>query len=370
MKGFRNNLLFFFMIGALIFIVIGCGSQEETESTSGSNNNDTADEEKVETGKDSEAEEDSNNDAEAENQETYTLKMASPSNPEDTMVQAFFHFEEMVEEESDGRIEVEVQHSGQLGGQSDYIDGLQLGSIQAAEITTSVLSSLDDRMLIFDMPYLSESMEHQREVIQSGLGDELSNVMEEEENIKIVGWLQRSARNVYSSAGPIETPGDFEGLDIRVMESPVMTNTMELLGANPTPIAADERYMALQTGVVDAAENSIALVLTEKEYEVTDYVSMTQHFMTPNTIAMDQNFFESLPEDLQEIITNAGEEAGKFAYEEEQRQVDEAVSELEEVGMEVNFIKDKSSFKEAVQPIYDEYEEEIGKEYFDYFDNN
>ncbi|WP_185819705.1 TRAP transporter substrate-binding protein [Salibacterium salarium] len=364
MKTNVRKFMFFISILGLILVIVGCGNNEDA-------GNDTESETESETDGSAQTNADTENDGEASgDEETYTLKMASPSNPEDTMVQAFYHFEEIVEDESEGRIDVEVLHSGQLGGQSDYIDGLQLGSIQAAEITTSVLSSLNDKMLIFDMPYLSNNMQHQREVIQSGVGDELSSALEEQEDIKIVGWLQRSARNVYSSAGPIETAEDFEGLDIRVMESPVMLETMELLGANPTPIAADERYMALQTGVVDAAENSIALILTEKEYEVTDYVSMTNHFMTPNTISMDQNFFDSLPEDLQDVVLDAGEKAGEFAFEEEKSQIDSAVTELEDIGMEVNTIEDTSSFKEAVQPIYDEYEEDIGEDLFDAFLEN
>ncbi|MBU8907683.1 TRAP transporter substrate-binding protein [Desertibacillus haloalkaliphilus] len=352
-----RKLLLFTLVAILSAVVVACGTTEEATNDE---NDANGSEEK-----------DQNDNAETQKDETtYTIKMASPSNPEDTMVKAFYEFKDVVEKESDGRIEVDVLHSGQLGGHADYIDGLQLGSIQAAEINTAVLSSLDDRLLIFDMPYLSNDMEHQRSVIKSGIGDDLSAVLEEKADIKIVGWLQRSSRNVYSSRGPIETADDFNGLDIRVMESPVMLKTMELLGARAVPISADERYMALQTGVVDAAENSIALILTEKEYEVTDYVSMTDHFMTPNVIAMDNNFFTSLPADLQDIVLEAGEVAGQYAFEEEQSQIATAVEELEAVGMEVNFIEDKSTFIEAVQPIYEEYEDIIGKEYFDAFLNN
>lgn len=354
MKRNVRKFLFLFSLIAVVLMMSACGGADNVTSNDSEKNG-------------SEGAKKENNIEAPKDDKIYTIKMASPSNPEDTMVKAFYKFKDVVEDESEGRIEVEVIHSGQLGGHADYIDGLQLGSIQAAEINTAVLSSLDDRMLIFDMPYLSKDMDHQKAVIEGGIGNKLSEILEEKADIKIIGWLQRSSRNVYSSKGPIETADDFKGLNIRVMESPVMLKTMELLGARAVPISASERYMALQTGVVDAAENSIALILTEKEYEVTDYVSMTDHFMTPNVIAMDNNFFKDLPSDLQKIVLKAGGIAGEYAFEEEQSQIATAVKDLEAVGMKVNFIEDKSTFIEAVQPIYEEYTEIIGQEFFDAF---
>lgn len=299
--------------------------------------------------------------------ETFVIQMATPSNPEDSNVKAFFHFKEIVERESDGRIEVRVMHSGQLGGHRDYIEGLQLGSIQMAEINTSVLSAVEEKFMIFDMPYISRSVDHLIEVIEGGVGDQLSQALEDATGIKILGFMVRTPRSVYSSRGTINTADDFRGLKIRVMESPVMVKTMELLGAIPVPIAAPERYMALQTRVVDAAENSPPLIITEKEYEVTNYVSLTEHFITPNIIAIDSKFFNRLPSDLQQIIVDAGRQAAQFAVEEDMRQLADAIDELERLGMTVNVIDDKSSFIDRVRPIYAEYESRVGRDLFEAF---
>jgi len=297
----------------------------------------------------------------------YVMLMANPSSPEDACVKAFFKFEEIVEEKSEGRIDVQVKHSGQLGGHRDYIEGLQMGSIQLAEINTSVLSAIDDSFMVLDLPFLSKSGEHQLRVLESGVGESLSNTLEEKTGIRIIGWMIRPPRCVYSAVGPIETAADFKGLKIRVMESPVMLRTMQLLGAKPVPVSANERYMALQTGVVDAAENNPSIVLTEKEYEVTDYFSMTEHFNTPNIIAVDTKFLSNMPEDLQKIIIEAGEEAGEYATEIAAAEVNDSLKQLEEKGMKVNAIADKSSFIEAVSPIYAEYEDQIGKDLIDKF---
>jgi len=300
-------------------------------------------------------------------EQKFVIKMASPSQPADSCVKAFFHFEEIVEKESKGRIDAQVMHSGQLGSARDYIEGLQMGSIQMAEITTSVLTALESKFMVMDLPYISKNVDHLRKVLDSGVGDMLAKALEEKVGLKILGYMIRTPRSVYSSKGPIRTADDFVGLKIRVMQSPVMIRTFELLGAKPIPIAATERYMALQTKVVDAAENSPPLIITEKEYEVTKFVSLTEHFITPNAIVMDGKFYKKLPEDLQKIVQRAAKEAEKFATDEDKRQLADAIKVLEEKGMKVNTIPDKSSFIEKVKPLYAEYEGKIGKDLIETF---
>jgi tripartite ATP-independent transporter DctP family solute receptor len=301
-------------------------------------------------------------------EEQYVIKMATPSNPEDSCVRAFYDFKEMLEEKTEGRILVEVHDRGQLGSHADYIDSLGMGSIQAAEINTSVLSSIDPSFQVFDLPYISKDMDHQMKVLyEDGLGDILSEKLEKAAGIKIIGWMVRSPRSVYSSKGEIHGVDDFSGLKIRIMESPVMTKTMEYLGAVPVPLSATERYMALQTGVVDAAENSVPLIITEKEYEVTDFLNLTEHFITPNIIAMDVNFFNNLPEDLQKVVEETALEAGKLASKYDKEELDSSLVQLEELGMKITHIEDKTPFVEAVKPLYEEYSDEIGQDILDMF---
>ncbi|MDR1520945.1 MAG: TRAP transporter substrate-binding protein [Planctomycetota bacterium] len=297
----------------------------------------------------------------------YSIKMGNPSNPEDNCVKAFFLFEKLVEERSKGAIDVQVFHSAQLGAHRDYIEGLQMGSLQAAEINTAVLTASDSKFMVFDLPYISRNTEHFISVLNAGLGEKLAASLLESTGIRIIGWMIRSPRSVYNSRGPIRTAADFSGLKIRIMESPIMSKTFSLLGAVPVPLAASERYMALQTKVVDAAENSVPLVITQKEYEVTKYLSLTEHFSTPNIIGMDANFLNGLPADLRKIVLDAGREAGEYATKLDSESVAAAIEELKKLGMEVNFIADKSSFIEKVRPLYDEYRDEIGGDVIDAF---
>lgn len=296
--------------------------------------------------------------------EVYNITMASPSNLEDSNVKAFLEFKDIVENKSDGQIEVNVAEGGQLGGNVENMDSMQSNNLEMAEINSSVLANYDDNFLVLGLPYIANSIEEMTENVDK-VGDKLSDKLEEKTGLLIVGWMVRSPRDVYSSKGPIESPDDFEGLKIRVMESDVMNQTMELLGAKPTPIAADERYQALQSGAVDAAENSIPIILTEKEYEVTDYLSETAHFGNVNAIVMDSKFLDELPDNLQEIVLDAGKEAAKFAIEDEKKQIKEAKDELKENGMEINNIEDITPFQEIVEPVYENNKDRIDEDIYE-----
>lgn len=297
----------------------------------------------------------------------FTITMATPSNPEDNCVRGFFKFKELVEERSKGRIEVDVKHTGQLGAHRDYIEQIQMGSLQAAEINVAVLSAVDPKFMVFDLPYISQSQKWLEDKLEGALGKTFAESLEKSAGIKIIGWMVRSPRDMYISSRPVVTAPDFKGMKVRIMESPVMRRTFELLEAVPVPLTANERYMALQTKVVDAAENSVSLIITQKEYEVTKFVSLTEHFISPNIIAFDPKFFAKLPADLQDIVVKAGNEAGHYATKLDAESESTALEELKKLGMTINACPDKSTFQKKVAPIYAEYRDKIGGDVIDAF---
>lgn len=297
----------------------------------------------------------------------FVIKMATPSNPEDNCVKAFYYFEKIVEERTAGRVDVQVFDSAQLGAHRDYIEQMQMGSLQAAEINTAVLSGFDSKFMVFDLPYLSKNVAHLQSVLEAGLADKLNASLEETTGLKVLGWMIRSPRNLYNSRNAVKTASDFKGMKVRVMESPIMTRTFELMGAVPVPLSAAERYMALQTGVVDGAENSVGIIVSQKEYEVTHFVSLTAHNITPNIIAFDKKYFDKLPADIQQVLVVAGKEAGAYATKLDSDSEAATLEQLKGFGMAVNDIADKSSFTKAVAPIYAQYRDEIGGDIIDAF---
>lgn len=298
----------------------------------------------------------------------FIIKLANPSNPEDNVVKAFYRFEELVEERSNGRIDVQVYDSGQLGSHADCIDSMQMHSLQAAECNTSVLGNLVPAFSVFDLPYLTASMDDEIKIVNGELGAELNQRLEDTAGLHIVGWFVRSPRSIYTSKGPASCLADLKGTKIRIMESALMSKTMELLGMVPVPLAATERYMALQTGTVDAAENSVPLIITQAEYEVTDYVVLSQHFCTPNVMLMDLDFYNSLPEDLRTIVDECGAEAGAYSSQLDKESEQEALDQLaNEYNMTICEIADKTEFMDAVAPLYEEYRDTIGADIYAYF---
>lgn len=293
------------------------------------------------------------------------MKLATVGAPGDSLVTTMEYFAKEIEKRSNGAIKAEVYHSSQLGAHRDYIDGLQMGSIQMAEIASSVVALVDPAFMIFDMPYISANEEEQRQTLKDGAGSLLNDSLISKTNIAAVGWLCRTPRNVYSSKEPINTVDDFNGLLIRTMESPPMLRAMELLGAKATPIPSNERYMALQTKVVDAAENNSGEIYSKKEYEVTKYLSKTAHIIQPNVLCVDNNWLSSLPQDLQDLVWEVGYEAGEYGTQFDFDNV-AAIEEklVSEGGMVINDIPDKSEFVAALQPLYEEYKDEIGADIF------
>lgn len=287
----------------------------------------------------------------------------------DAIPRAYQWFADELKERSNGTLVGTCYNECQLGAQGDYITSLQLDSIQIAESSTSLLGNIDNQFMIFDIPYVSASVEDCQAKLDAGLGDMLSKSLEEKCGIVIIGWTIRTPRNVYASTRPINTIEDFKGMVIRTMDTkPVMT-AFELLGATPVFISGTERYMALQTGVVDAAENSSAEILVKKEYEVTDYLSLTEHLIVPNPMCVSASWFYSLTEEEQQLVREIGYEAGLLGTKYEVEALAEVEAELVEIGMKINTIssEEKQKIRDAVAPMYESYLDIIGDGVWAYF---
>lgn len=287
----------------------------------------------------------------------------------DSFPRAYDWFAEELKERSHGELVGTCYHDCQLGAQGDYITSLQLDSIQVAESSASLLGNISNKFMIFDIPYVSASVEDCQAKLDAGLGDLLSDELEKKADIVIIGWMIRTPRNVYASTHPIAKIDDFKDMVIRTMDTkPVMT-AFELLGATPVFISGTERYMALQTGVVDAAENSSAEILSKKEYEVTKYLSLTEHMIVPNPICVSASWFNSLTEEEQALVREVGHEAGLLGTQYEIEGLAETEGALAEVGMEINALdkETKEAIREAVAPMYVDYRDTIGEDVWSYF---
>lgn len=303
----------------------------------------------------------------AETGKTIQMKFGLESNKDSAQYKAMLAYKEYAESKSNGRIKIEVFDSGQLGVDKEAVSMIKMGTVQGWDVNTSLLSTIETSFMIFDLPYMTTSQEELAKILDAGFGKVMNEKLIAKTNMYVASWFVRGPRNIYGNRSPINSPKDMAGMKIRVMQNPIMVKTMELLGAKPVPLAASERYMALQTGVVDSAEGVFSLVINQKEFEVSKYMSMTGHFNTPNALILDNRVYASAPADLKAIMDAAAKECQRVSIETDKKENDQGRKVLTDKGLVINDISDLNQFEAMVKPLHDEYAPKIGKDVMDKF---
>lgn len=239
------------------------------------------------------------------------LKFSNIQPPDHPMSLAAEYFAERVRDLTGAELEVQVFHSRQLGDALQNVENIRTGSVAFTIASASNLSQVDRRMDMFSLPYIFKSEAHFWHLMNTERMRRFMTPLEDK-GIRFLAFIDAGARSFFTKGSPVRTPGDLEGRKIRVMASPVMVASMQALGASGVPLAWGELYNALQTGVVDGAENNHPSILTMKFYEVTDYYSLDEHMRIPDTFLMSQRLFERLDETHREAILKAAEGTQAF----------------------------------------------------------
>ena len=254
----------------------------------------------------------------------------------------------------------ELHHSGAMGGEREVIEATQLGTVQMGMAASSVFTNFDPKFALFDLPFLFRDEAHLIKVIQGPVGKMFQDELEQKKGLKIIAWIPTPARSVYNSKRPVRTLADIKGMKIRTIESELAVGTFNSVGAIATPIAATERYMALQTGTVDGAEVNPGFVLNAKHYEVAKFLSYTEHWRLPALIVVNAKWFKGLPPESQKAITDIGKGMETYAHGAFQGQETMAVDALSSLGMKFNAITDRDAWVAATKPVYTKFESRIG----------
>ena len=273
------------------------------------------------------------------------------------------HFAELANERLPDGYEVVVYGSSQLGGDQELLQKLRLGTVHFA-LPSTVMSSVADEFGVFEMPYLVTDRDHMKRIEEEIFWPTMAPLAEAQ-GFKLLAVWENGFRHITNSARPIEKPEDLQGLKLRVPQGVWRVRMFELYGAAPSPMALSEVFVALQTGVMDGQENPLAQIASQRFQEVQDYLSMTGHVYTPAYVAAGRAF-DQLPEDVQEILTEAARESQDFVYERAAELDRDLVAVIEEAGTTVNEV-DKQAFIDASQEVYDAFAEEVegGRELID-----
>lgn len=299
-----------------------------------------------------------------EEQDQYIIRIAYLVSEEQSTHLAAKSFKEKLEKESDGRLKVELYANGQLyPSDREGIEAVQLGNIEMTIPAVAPLASFNKKFMVFDLPFLFNDHDAAYRALDGELGDKLLAELENND-MKGLVFAENGFRHMSNNEGPIEEIADLKGLKYRTLENPVHTDTFKAFGANASPFAFGELYTALQQNTYEAMESPISLYYTNKFYEVQEYLTLTSHVYAATILLMNNDFYNSLPEDLQELVQTASEEYRTEQREIAQKQDVEFLEKLKEEGMQVNELTEeqRDEFKTAAQSVYDKYVAEIGED--------
>jgi tripartite ATP-independent transporter DctP family solute receptor len=289
------------------------------------------------------------------------LKFSSIHEPGHPSALTAEFFASRVKQMTKGEVEVQVYHSRQLGDARDNVENVRNGSIAFTSVSISNLSQVLPAMDAWSLPFIFKSDDHYWYVLNDPKAMEFMKLLEPK-GIKTITWITSGARNFFSQK-PIHTPADMKGMKIRVMASPVMINTMKALGASGVPTAWGELYTALQTGVVDGAENNHPSLISMKFYEVSKYYTLDEHMRIPDVNIVSTKVFDKLTKSQQQAILQAGVEATAYMRGAWKVAETEDLAKLKGLMKEIITV-DKKPFQDAVAPIVKEEAKKLGAEDF------
>lgn len=279
--------------------------------------------------------------------------------PEDPQNIACTAFKKMVEERTDGAIRVDIYPAAQLGDARTIVEGVQMGTIEMADIENGPMGRFVPEAMLWDLPFIFRDIDHAHTVLDGDVGRFVQKKYDDV-GIRHLAYNDGGFRYFTNNVRPITNMDDLKGLKIRVMESKVMIDTINAFGASAVPMAFGELYTALQQGVVDGQENPMNLIYSQRFYEVQKYLSLSGHFYYPRQYITNLNWFNNLSEEHQKIIAEAAKEACDIQREELAKYEIEMRKVLEEKGMEINEVEKTKFLETAQQNIYPAYYETLG----------
>jgi len=272
-------------------------------------------------------------------------------------VEAIVRMGKKLEQATGGRLSIQMYASMQLGGEKEAIEQAQVGALQLARVSVGTLGPVVDDLNVFNMPFLFRNTAHMEKVIDGAIGQELLDKVTNNPNTKLVAlcWMDAGARNMYDTKKSIKSIDDLKGQKMRVMGNPMFVDMMNALGGNGVPMGYDQVFSALQTGVVDGAENNPPSFVFDNHYQVAKHYTMTEHLIVPEILVFSRRTWDGLSADDQALIKKLSREAQadeRVLWNEYEKK---AFDKMKEAHIEVVQIADKTPFQKAVKPVWDKY---------------
>lgn len=285
----------------------------------------------------------------------YTLKFANPVSKDHSWGRAADEFARLVSEATNGRVEVQVHHSGALGKIREVLEMAKVGTVDFVLSGTGHVTGHVPELGITVLPYLWKDTETMFAALDGPFGQYLGERLEEK-GFVVVGWWDNGFRHVTNNRQPIMKAEDMKGLKIRCLPAKVHVAFFKALGASPTPMGWTELYQGLQQGVVDAQENPPAMVYLGKLHEVQEYYSLTSHVNEPGNVLMSRATLEKLPVELQVAVKVAAQKASLWQREVNAKDNQAVMKKLTDEGLKINEVPGETvaEFRKTAQEVYPE----------------
>ncbi len=284
-----------------------------------------------------------------------TVLRSSDTHPDGyPTVEAVKYLGKLLEERTDGRYGIDVAFGAQLGEEKDTIEQTRFGVIDLNRVSLGPFNGLVKETDVVSLPYIFKSVDQMHHVMDGPIGDEILAAFEPYDLIGLA-FYDSGARSFYNSKKPIRTIDDLKGMKFRVIQSDVFVDMTGALGANPTPMPYGEVYSALQTGVIDGAENNWPSFESSHHYEVAKYYTLDEHLIVPEVLVMAKASWDKMTPEDQATLRQAAKDS--VPYMRDLWVKAEAASEkiVRDAGVEVIADIDKQPFIDAMKPVYDKY---------------
>ena len=288
--------------------------------------------------------------------EKVALKMGHAASSKHIFQQGLELFAKKVEEKTAGNVTIEVYGDRQLGDDKALLEGIQIGTIDGALVSTATLplvigaSSFD----ALQQPFVVKSYEQLSGILTSPLGDELLATLDEK-SIKGLGFVDAGQRHFLAREKDVKTVADFAGLKTRIVPIPLHKAIWEAIGVNPIGMAYGEVYSALETGTIDAVEINLSSIQSESLYNAGKKVALTGHYFWPGAIMVSKATWDKIDESDHAAIIEAGREATTESYELAASQEAELITFLEENGVTISTLEDLDTMKALTEPVVAEW---------------
>ena len=259
---------------------------------------------------------------------------------------------------TNGRISVQMYPSMQLGGEKEAIEQAQIGAIAFARVSVGTLGPVVDDLNVFNLPYVFRNTTHMQHVIDGPIGQELlDKVSDSGKGLVGLCWMDAGARNFYNTKRPIKTMADLKGMKVRVMGNPMFVEMANSMGGNGVAMGYDQVFNALQTGVVDGAENNPPSFVFDNHYQVAKFYTVDEHLIVPEMLVFSKKIFDTMSKEDQALLIKFSKEAQQDERKLWEVYEQQAMEKAKAAGIQIIQVSDadKKAFQDAVKPVWDKY---------------